>query len=155
VVNYYKNHNFDYVSNIFPLPCTFPDGCNVEIFSINVLKRAHIEAKRPSDREHVTFFMWMQPEKYKIFRVDNNTDVSKYRLTLDYEEDYQVIKKVFEELYIDNSRFSMDDVISWLEKNPQVRKMNANIRPNQGWKKALEEDKTKGFKGYNFKEYVE
>ena len=110
--------------------------------------------QKPSDREHVTFFMWMQPKKYKIFRVDNNIDVSKYRLTLDYEEDYKIIKKVVEELYPNNSLFSMDEVVSWLEKNPEIKKINAHIQPNQGWKKALEADKTEGFKGYDFKEYV-
>jgi spore coat polysaccharide biosynthesis protein SpsF len=98
--------------------------------------------------------MWMQPEKYKIFRVDNKENVSKYRLTLDYQEDYQVIKEIIESMYPKNPLFSMSEVISWLEKNPKIKKINEAVQPNQGWKKSLEEDQSKGFKAYNFKEYV-
>ena len=155
VVKKFHSGNFDFVSNFYPYPRTYPEGFSVEVFSKEILDEGYYKMQKPSDREHVTFFIWMQPKKYKIFRVDNNKDISKYRLTLDYEEDYQVIKKIFEELYPNNPSFSMEEVILWLEKNPEIKKINSHIQPNQGWKKALEDDKNKGFKGYNFKEYVE
>jgi spore coat polysaccharide biosynthesis protein SpsF len=154
VVKKFHSDDFDFVSNFYPYPRTFPEGFSVEVFKKKILDEGYEKTQKPSDREHVTFFMWMQPEKYKIFRVDNKENVSKYRLTLDYQEDYQVIKEIIESMYPKNPLFSMSEVISWLEKNPKIKKINEAVQPNQGWKKSLEEDQSKGFKAYNFKEYV-
>ena len=60
----------------------YPDGMSVEVFSSELLEETDKFAKKPSEREHVTFFMWMQPQKYKIFRLDYKKDLSKFRLNL-------------------------------------------------------------------------
>ena len=90
VVRTYINNDYDYVSNGVPLPRTYPDGINVEVFSREILDEMHANAKKPSEREHVTLFVTFQPEKYKIFRVDYKVDASKYRFNLDYDLDYKL-----------------------------------------------------------------
>lgn len=145
VVNAYLRGNYDYVNNLVPTPRTYPDGMSVEVFSSELLRDAHLNAKRPSEREHVTFYMWKQPEKYRIHRVDYEKDLSKFRFNLDYREDYEFIKKVFENLYSNKHHFTMADIIEFLDKNPEIAKINAHIKPNLGWLKSLEKDKTLGF----------
>lgn len=145
VIEAYLKNNYDFVSNCYPMPRTYPDGTNVEVFSHEILNDANKEAKKPSEREHVTFFMWMQPDRYKIFRVDYQHDISKYRLNLDYEEDYVLLKTIFEELYPKNQIFSMEDVLEWLDKHPDIYKINSKIRQGQGFLKSLEADKKAGF----------
>ena len=151
VVQSYTDNNYDYVSNCVPLPRTYPDGMNVEVFSKKILDEMYDNAKKPSEREHVTLFVVFQPEKYKIFRVDYEKDVSKYRFNLDYELDHKFLKTVFEKLYFKNPNFTMEDVIKLLEDNPSIFQINSEIKPYEGMLKSFIEDETKGFvKSKNF-----
>jgi len=149
VVSKYQNNEFDYVSNQFPFPRTYPDGYNVEVFSFALLKTINHEAKKPSDREHVTTFITMQPEIFKIFRVDCQKDLSKYRFNLDYDIDYQLIKNIFERLHYGNPNFSLNDIILLLEKNPFLQKLNSNVKPYQNILKSFKKDEEEGFKQYD------
>lgn len=145
VVNYYQNNDFDYVSNIFPLPRTYPDGYNVEVFSFNVLEKTHFNAKRPSDREHVTNFISMQPNLFSIGKVDHEKDISKFRLNLDYYEDYLLIEQVINRLYVEHQTFHLDDIIKFLEENPVVFDLNSKIKPYENILKSFEADKKLGY----------
>ena len=48
----------------------------------------------------------------------------KLRMTLDYPEDYEFFKKVFEALYIPDKIFSLDEIINYLESHPEVVAIN-------------------------------
>ncbi len=152
IVRIYQNNDYDLVSNNFPLPITYPNGMNVEVFSHEILNEININAKKHSDREHVTFFIWMHPDKYKIHKVDYEKDVSQYRFNLDYYEDYIFLKSVFEGMYNLNPNFTMEDVIDWLKIHPEIIKLNASIKPNLGILKSFEKDKDLGF-GDDSKEF--
>lgn len=154
VVEQYEKNNYDYVSNQFPFPRTYPDGTNVEVFSFNLLKEMYEKAKNPSDREHVTTFVSMQPELFKIFRVDYPQDISKYRFNLDYDADYQLIKKVYEEFYFKNPHFTLEDIISWLEKNPDILKLNSDIKPYENMIKSFNDDSKQNFKSHTKNYYL-
>ena len=54
---------YDFVSNLHP--ATWPDGNDVEIFTMDALAVAHREAKRSHEREHTTPFLWDQPERFR------------------------------------------------------------------------------------------
>jgi spore coat polysaccharide biosynthesis protein SpsF len=145
VLDDYFIGEYDYVSNLVPLPRTYPDGLSVEVFSSELLAETQFNAKKPSEREHVTFYMWGQPDKYKIHRTEYGTDLSKYRFNIDYHEDFLLLEKIFEHFYPKNKNFLFEDVVKWLEENPQIFKLNSMIEPNLGWVKSLEEDKNQGF----------
>tara|TARA_B110001454_G_scaffold219106_1_gene249954 strand:- start:4134 stop:4928 length:795 start_codon:yes stop_codon:yes gene_type:complete len=146
VVNTYIQNEYDFVSNCYPLPRTYPDGTNVEVFSIGILNEMYLHAKKPSEREHVTFYVLMQPEKFKIFRVDNTRDISNYRFNLDYELDYELIREIFNNLYKDGEVFLLEEIIEFLEKNPNILKINSQIDPYKGILESFDEDIKKGFK---------
>jgi len=141
VIESYLDGNYDFVNNLYPYPRTFPDGISVEVFSSEILYETEKNAKKPSEREHVTFYMWMQPEKFKIHRVDLKDDFSKFRFNLDYKEDYYFIEKVFQKFLPENRFFNMKDIVSWLDKNPEIFNINSHIKPLQGWLKSFEKDK--------------
>ena len=42
MINLKKNNNYDYVSNTYPMPCTYPDGSDIEIFDFKTLKKLSI-----------------------------------------------------------------------------------------------------------------
>jgi len=124
-IQYYLDNEtkFDYVSNYHPP--TFPDGLDVEVIPIEILKNAWMNAEKDYEREHLTPYIWEQPEKFRIGNITNNENLFiKERWTLDYQEDYTFIKTVFEHLYKEGTVFHMSDALDLLQKYPEIRKIN-------------------------------
>lgn len=137
---YLDQPKIEFVSNTVPLPCWYPDGMDVEVFNMDTLSRAHKEAKLPSEREHVTFYMW-KTGKFSTFRLDPDHDISQYRFCVDYPQDFEVIQEVLTRLYPDNSRFSMYELINFVKKNPGLLELQKGIERNSGWQKAFDRDR--------------
>lgn len=154
VVTFYKTYNYDYVSNIFPLPRTYPDGFNVEIFPFKILKLMHVKAKRPSDREHVTNYVSMQPKIFKIGKINHHQDVSKFRLNLDYPEDFLLIKKIIEHFHYIKKFPSLDEIILFLIKHPEIVKINSQIKPYENILKSFDKDLELGFENRRKNYYI-
>ncbi|MFX0011695.1 MAG: cytidylyltransferase domain-containing protein [Candidatus Hermodarchaeota archaeon] len=135
----FLNGDYDYVSNGHPP--TFPDGYDIEIFSFQALKSSWSEAKLPSEREHVTPYIWKHTEEFSLFNIENNVDLSSFRLTVDTPEDFILISKIIEEFHINWTEIRLKDVMNYLRKNPDLLKINAQYQYNEGYLKSLEKDK--------------
>ena len=59
---------------------------------------------------------------------EDNLYRPEYRLTVDTPEDFRVIEKIFNELYSDNKVFSLDEIIKYLDRNPDILEINQNIK---------------------------
>ena len=138
VVDCYIKNKADYCSNV--LEPTFPDGEDVEIFSFKTLLQAWESAQLPSEREHVTSYIIKHPERFKLISVKNNLDLSAKRWTLDEKKDFQFIKSILEALYPDNPMFTMEDILKFVSKNPDLENLNKDIQRNEGYQKSLKED---------------
>lgn len=114
---------FDYVSNYHPP--TFPDGLDVEGCTFSILKTAWIEARKPFEREHTFPYIWDNPGRFRIGNIENlhGNMFMTHRWTLDYEEDYEFMKRVFEELK-DKPDFSMEDILNLLIEKPEIGAIN-------------------------------
>ena len=121
VIDVYLNNNFDYVSNYGPPPRTYPEGMTLDVYSYKILSEAFNESQRPSEKEHISPFFWNNPARYKLHRVDNDMDLSKVRLSLDYPEDFKLIKIIFENLYAKTNFFSFVDIMNFLNSHPHLR----------------------------------
>lgn len=144
-VQVFLENNADFVSNCYPLPRTYPDGTNVEVFSKKILNEMYEKAKKPSEREHVTFYVLDRPKEYTIIKVDLEKDFSKYRFNLDYKEDYELLKILFEKFYENNQGFTIFDCIEFLKQNPDIQQINSKIIPFQGILKSFDIDAKMGF----------
>ena len=49
-------------------------------------------------------------------------------LVLDEKEDYEFIRKIFEELYFSNPEFSLIDIINFLDLNPNIKRINSMVK---------------------------
>ena len=146
IVEVYKNYTYDYVANTSPPDrFTFPEGMDVEVFSFKILEKAWLEAKKPSEREHVTFYFWQNPQIFSTFRYDLSKDLSGYRLTVDYPEDFEVIKLLITKLYSRNHLFTLENMVQFLDEHPETKNLNAGIKPNEGWKSSFIKDKGAGY----------
>lgn len=130
--------NNDYTSNT--LEPTYPDGLDAEIMKMSVLEAAWKSAVLPSEREHVTPYIYKNPQKFKLGCLKNNIDLSALRWTVDEPEDFIFITNVYEKLYLNKKDFSMEDVLALIERNPATNKINNMFQRNAGMEKSLAED---------------
>jgi spore coat polysaccharide biosynthesis protein SpsF len=145
VIKFYIDNStsLDYVSNLHP--ATYPDGNDVEIFSISALEKAWEEAEKGFEREHTTPYFWENPDKFKIGNITWETELDysmSYRFTIDYEEDYIFIKKIYEELYPKNPLFSLNDILTLLKDKPEILKINEKYAGVNWYRHHLDELKT-------------
>lgn len=137
---YIDNEDLDYVSNLHP--ATYPDGNDVEIFSFEALEHAWRDATKDFEREHTTPFMWEHNDSFNIGNVEWETGLdlsTSLRFTIDYEEDYIFIKKVFEELYPVNPDFGLNDILRLLEQKPEIIEINHKFAGTYWYDKHLNE----------------
>ena len=137
VIDRIKEGNYDYVSNV--IPPTYPDGLDVEVFTVNALKDAYEHAQLTSDREHVTPFI-INSGSLKKSNISHSVDLSSLRWTLDEPEDYEFIRQIFNYLYDQNPRFTMSDVLHLLTTHPELQRINKKFLRNEGYQRSLEND---------------
>jgi spore coat polysaccharide biosynthesis protein SpsF len=120
VVNTYRNSRCDYVANI--LKRTYPDGFDVQVFSTNALRRAAALTTDPRDREHVSCYFYEHPELFSLANVESGLPERFWncRLTVDYLQDFERIRKIFDALYPINPVFTLEDVCEFLSRNPSL-----------------------------------
>lgn len=138
-VAHYFESGADYSSNT--VERSFPDGLDVEVFSFDALKCAWEEAKLLSEREHVTPYIWKNPDRFKVVGLKNEKDYSAKRWTLDEKEDFELIRTILESLYPANPDFRMKDILQFLQAHPKLEDINSHIIVNEGYLKSLKEDK--------------
>ena len=120
---------------------TFAEGLDCEVMSFEALERSWKEAKLKSEREHVTLYIRNHPDQFTVKIVENETDDSKYRITIDEEADFHVVRAILKNLYIRNSPyFDIEAIKEFLTLNPDIYALNANIVRNEGLLKSLAED---------------
>ncbi len=124
------NDSIDYVSNT--IKPTYPSGLNVEVFSFEALERAWREAKKPSEREHVTPYIWNHPEIFRLANVENKEDLSHLRWTLDNEADLRFTREVYSRLY-HGQVFLMKDILALLHAEPGLANINQGMARNAGY----------------------
>jgi len=109
----------DYTSNTVPYKTSrWPDGSDVEVFSIKALKKADEEATSSEDREHVTHYLWKNSlNKFVINQLGNACNWSGYRYTVDYPEDFFNIKKIINILDKNNMFGHVDEVVKIIDQH--------------------------------------
>ncbi len=145
IVIYYLKHNFDCVGTMLPnFKKTFPLGLSTLIFSTKILEEVNNITNDPDDRENVSNYIYEHPEKYKIGEMPCPPELNfpDLRFTVDEENDFKVVKKIFEELYPKNLDFSAVDVVNFLNHHKEVKSINSEVEQ----KKLTSWDK---FKNYN------
>lgn len=141
IIDYTRAKQLDYCSNT--LAPSFPDGMDVEIFTPAALSKAWHEASLPSDREHVTPYIWRNSsfKKGTLFTSDNFScrggNYSDVRLTVDAEDDYRVVSELVK-------------MIGWQApwqqyatayRQSNMHLINAYHDRNEGYLKSLNDEK--------------
>lgn len=119
------NPAVDYASN--KIPQSYPRGLDTEVFTLSALERAWQRASRPYERAHVTVYIYEHPEQFKLLSITSDVDRADWRWTVDTIEDLKFVREIYDRLGPDD-QFSWRDVLSLLDREPALRKINSHVR---------------------------
>ena len=142
LIRFHKNGNYEYSSN--SLEPSLPDGLDAEVMNFACLKTAWEKAQLKSEREHVTPYLYKNYKTEPLFKVGilrHTPDLSKLRWTVDEPQDFELVTKIYEELYPKNPSFLTDDVLQFLNSRPEFNLLNSDITRNEGYLKSLKLEK--------------
>jgi spore coat polysaccharide biosynthesis protein SpsF len=119
----------------------YPDGIDTEVISYGALEKAWKEARWASEREHVTPYVYKNPDLFRISEVKSEIDLSGYRCTLDENEDLCLIREIYSYLYREGDIFYLEDILDLYQKYPHLKQINQKIKRNEGYAKSIKEDR--------------
>ncbi len=144
MLNYLKKKKVDYLSNCNPW--TYPDGLDVEVFNNKILNYAQKNAKKKHRLNGGVLISFLREnKKFKVYNVKcPEKDANKYRITVDEEIDFYLIKKIYDN-FKPNIYFDFKKILLMAKKNKKLFSVNSNISLNEGsslnksqkmWKRA-------------------
>lgn len=127
-VQVYQVGDADFVSNA--ITHSFPLGVDVNIFATEILADVVRRTDDPLYREHVSLFIHRNPEIYSLKGVAAPAEFTRpeIELTLDEADDYRLIGEIFDSLYPENPAFGLRDVLDLLDRRPDLRTINRDVR---------------------------
>lgn len=131
VIQAFLDNDVDYASNT--LEGTYPRGLDVEVFKFDALQRAWNKATEAFEHVHVTPYIYLHPEQFKVLSVTSDEKLVGYRWTVDTQEDLNLIRTIYKKMD-DDDYFSWRDVMGLFEDEPDLAEINRHIR-----QKSLEE----------------
>lgn len=141
VTRKFKAAEVDYFSNT--APPTYPDGLDIEVFTLAALARAARESSDLFEHEHVTPYL-RTSGKFKQGNLQHPEDLSGLRWTVDELADYEVITNVFAH-FAPDIHFSWQQVLQLQRAQPEIFTRNQTLIRNEGaimgtgqklWKRA-------------------
>ena len=142
LVEFYLAGSFDHAGNA--VEPRFPDGLDAEILRFSALESAWREASLPSQREHVTPFVFQQPDRFRIGSYRNDVDLSHLRWTVDEPADFDLVERIYTALYPSKPDFTTADILDLLRQQPDLMLLNKGFRRNEGFERSLEQDRLLG-----------
>jgi spore coat polysaccharide biosynthesis protein SpsF len=122
----------DVVTNARPGARTFPRGLDVEIVSRSALESADSRlAPDAPQREHVTQILYQEPGRVRIDDLKLPLDLSFLRWTVDTAEDFELVRRIYDELFAENPGFGLHDVLALLGRRPELLALNAHVRQKE------------------------
>ncbi|HWH01087.1 MAG TPA: NTP transferase domain-containing protein [Pilimelia sp.] len=113
----------DYLST--SITRTLPRGLDVEIVRTAALHAAD-ELASGHHRVHVTSFLYSHPQMFRVLGLTVLPDHSDLRLTLDTEDDWELIAAVV--AHLGDEPVPLARLAGWLAERPELRRLNAHIR---------------------------
>lgn len=132
VVERFQRGDCDYATNA--LRYTYPDGLDTEVFSMAALEQAWREARKPSEREHVT--PYLRSGKFRAVNVANETAASPQRWTVDHPADLEFVRGVYS-AFGSRTDFRYQEIVQLLKARPELAATQTETITNEGYYRSL------------------
>lgn len=128
VIDRFLEGGVDYCSNI--LVRTYPRGMDTQVFPLTVLREVARLTDDPVDREHVSYYIYQHPERFRLRNVESGlpSSAADLRLTVDTADDFRLVKTIFEELYPAKPAFTLSDILALFERRPELADINRHVQ---------------------------
>lgn len=134
----FETGQWDYIYN--NSPTHLPHGLEASVGSFAAFERCWKEARLASEREHVTQYLRKHPEIFRLKSLHYEPDYSRFRITVDHPEDYEVVSEVFRMLDERGQFGYWHEVVSLFTEFPELARKNAHYKIGEGLAKSLERD---------------
>jgi spore coat polysaccharide biosynthesis protein SpsF len=123
-----------YVSNSDPQR-SVPAGLDVQVFATSALYELDRETTDAADREHVSYGLY-RPEsgnRWKPLFIKHSGAAGGENLlvTLDYREDYELIKTLHEDLGSRLPNYGARELIDWIHAHPELHAACVRVRTEE------------------------
>jgi glutamate-1-semialdehyde 2,1-aminomutase len=130
LIRSFAKQKVDYLSNTNPP--SYPDGLDIEVFTIEALEKAEDRATPGPQREHVTPYIY-QSGHFKTANFENRDDFSQERWTVDESDDLKVVDDIFQH-FSPRIDFNWKEVMELRRKKPKIFLRNRHLVRNEGAK---------------------
>lgn len=141
LISYHVQGGYDYSSNCHVH--TFPDGLDAEILTYQSLKTIYQQAHTPAEHEHVTYYVHQHKADFNIGLLSRTPSLAHLRWTVDEPADFELVKHIYERLYPLNPNFSTNDILSLIEREPELATLNTQHQRNEGLARSLAKESHK------------
>lgn len=109
-----------------------PSGITSEVITFSALKKAFKLAEESKNSEYMTWYFTKNPGVFKlnVLQPEDALKRPQYRLTVDYPEDYELMKQIFHH-FKNKQDFTIKEVINFLDDNPDIAGINAQVSRQQ------------------------
>ena len=102
--------------------------------SMSALSRAWADARLPSEREHVTPYLWKHPGRFQTARIQSAHNHSDLRWTVDDARDLEFVRALYRRLMpVLGPLFDYQAVLDLLEAEPDLLSINRGTPRNEGY----------------------
>lgn len=108
---------------------SYPQGVDVQIYSVPHLAEAYEKTQDAAHREHVSLYFYENADQYRIkdLEAPEGFRAPDYRFQLDYLEDYEFIRAVYGKLYPTNHHFDLPEIFELLNEKPGLVEINRHM----------------------------
>ncbi|MDZ5649200.1 glycosyltransferase family protein [Nitrospirillum sp. BR 11828] len=109
----------------------YPRGLDAEAMSMTALRAAWQEAREPFEREHVTPFIYRRPDRFRLGALPPEgpapVEMGMQRWCVDTVEDFQLVRRLLEELLPAKPHFTWTDCLDVLRRHPDWGLLNRDV----------------------------
>lgn len=109
-----------------------PDGMDFEIFTWGALEETYANARDPFELEHVTPFMWRNPERFGMRRFAKAGIEPGLRFSVDFSADRDLVEAILTEQQKAGKFFGVREVSELFTRRPELKEINSEIVKNEG-----------------------
>ncbi len=113
-----------------------PLGTGAEVFPAGLLDYLHHFGRRRHHREHVTTLLYEHEDEFLVRRLapPRKLRAPEFRLTVDTEADLELMRSLYDRLYVPGEIVDLADAISLLRSEPELAGINSHVH-QRDWRK--------------------
>jgi len=107
----------------------WPYGCAAELISLNSLTRILSNTNDSFYLEHTIPYYFDNYKDFKIKKLPSPKNINRpnYYFSVDYEEDFKLINKIFEHFLPHKEFFDMKEIVNFIDNNKELLHIYSNL----------------------------